>query len=179
MRAFLTFLFVGASTALLVAACEPERSAPSSDVVVRRLVALEAARPPRPRPACLSETDWAPDAGAPNPPALQAEAVIVRLRPRFRHCYNERLATHPGEEGCANIAVHVSPDGSVTSAETTSVDGLSPEVTLCLASMLRESYFGAPGGDGATIQVPVKFMFGGPFPRSPPPPGPAPSSAPH
>jgi len=102
---------------------------------------------------------------------------MTGLRPRFRRCYNERLAHHPGEEGCASIAVHVSPDGSVTSAETTYADGLSPEVMLCLASSLRESYFGAPGGEGTTIQLPVRFVFGGPFPPLPPP-RPALSSAP-
>ena len=92
------------------------------------------------------------DAGAPDaesdpllrPPVPQAEAVIANLRPSFRHCYNAGLAKHPGEEGCAVFAVQVSPDGAVTSAETAAVDGLSSEVTGCISSALRKSYFGAP-----------------------------------
>jgi hypothetical protein len=105
-----------------------------------------------------------------------AEAVIARLHRAFRGCYNKELAVDPWEEGCATIVVRVAPDGSVTSTEITNADGLSPAVTLCLASTFQDAHFDPPGAKGSILNVPVRFVKNGPLPQRPP--RLAPSSAP-
>ena len=94
-----------------------------------------------------------------------AEAVIFRLHRAFRGCYNKELAVDPWEEGCVTIVVRIAPDGSVTSTEITNADGLSPAVTLCIASTFHDAHFDPPGAKGAILQVPVKFIKEAPAPQ--------------
>jgi hypothetical protein len=193
LRLCVTTALAGLGCAALLGACEPPEPPLFTPALPVRSVeppappprpallpsAVESPLPPqRPRPACVFQPPRIVDAGAADAsivdgghlPVANAEAVIARLRPAFRACYNKELAVDPLEEGCVTIVVRIAPDGSVTSAEPRFVDGLSPAVTLCLASLLRDAHFDPPGSAGSVLQVPAKFVRGSPVPQAQPAP---------
>jgi hypothetical protein len=87
-----------------------------------------------------------------------ADRVIAGLRPRFRQCYNQGLNSDPGMAGKVVIAIKVSPNGEVQSADQQSNSGLSPQVIACIQRTIRNAQFDAPGPNGSTIQLPVTFV---------------------
>jgi len=85
-----------------------------------------------------------------------ADRVIAGLRPKFRACYQKGLNADPNLEGCTIIRARVASDGTVA-AEVYVHAGLTPDVTACIAGVVRAASFSPPGGAGATLMVPVTF----------------------
>src|SRR5205085_787413 len=81
-------------------------------------------------------------------PVSNAERVVASLRPKFRACYNKGLATDPSMSGSVTIVTKVAPNGEVTTADGSAVNGLSPDVVSCIARVVRNANFDAPGGSG-------------------------------
>jgi hypothetical protein len=191
LRLCVTTVLVRLGSAVLFGACQPAEPPSVLPALPLRLIEPAGSPPPpalppsavesplpsqRPRPACVFQPPRIVDAGAADaavkdgglPPVRNAEAVIALLRRSFRACYNKGLAVDPLQEGCVTLVVRIAPDGSVTSTDPRYVDGLSPAVTLCLESVLRDAHFDPPGAAGAVLQVPAKFVRQSP--ASPPPP---------
>ena len=61
-------------------------------------------------------------------------------------------------QGCVLVDTMVSPLGDVDRAHATLTEGLSPEVSECIVSVVREAKFSAPRGDGALLRIPVTFV---------------------
>jgi len=91
-------------------------------------------------------------------PVANAERVVAGLRPKFRACYNKGLQTDPGMAGGVTIVTHVGPNGEVSAADASNTTGLSSDVVSCIQRVVRNAQFDAPGGNGSTINIPVKFV---------------------
>ena len=85
-------------------------------------------------------------------------ALVTRLHPELKACYNKELAVDRDEEGCVVIVVRLAPDGTVASTESTEAEGLSPSLLTCLESIFRSQRFDAPPPDGRSYNVPIKLM---------------------
>jgi len=86
-----------------------------------------------------------------------ADAVIAKLRPRFRQCYQTGLNENASMSGKATMVVKIAPNGEVQSVSVGSNEGLSNGVTSCVASHLQKATFTGNGGV-TTLNVPVTFV---------------------
>jgi hypothetical protein len=96
-------------------------------------------------------------AGAALPALENADDVIASLRPKFRTCYQQALADDPQQRGKVTLKATVSPQGDVLSVTATQVEATNNRVVGCVTDVLKAARFGAPGGRGATLQVPIVF----------------------
>ncbi len=93
------------------------------------------------------------------PPNLQGgERAIARLRPSYRACYvNKGLSRDPSMAGKIVLSIRVAPNGDVAGVQKVAGSGLSSEVEQCIILRTHNAEFDAPGGSGATLQVPIIF----------------------
>lgn len=86
-----------------------------------------------------------------------ADRVVLGLRSRFRKCYQDGLNKDPSMSGRAVLAAKVAPNGEVASVDVSENSGLSPEVTSCMARVVKNATFTGNGGF-ATVRIPVTFV---------------------
>jgi hypothetical protein len=91
-------------------------------------------------------------------PVNNLERTIAGLRPKFRSCYNQGLQSDPSMQGSVTIAASIAPNGEVNSSDIEANSGLSDSVAKCIARVVRNAQFDPPGGTGAKIRIPVKFV---------------------
>ena len=91
-------------------------------------------------------------------PISDADRVVAGLRNRFRKCYQDGLNSDPNMSGKVLISAKVAPNGEVQSANIASNSGLSPGVASCIARVVKNAQFSAPGGGGSTLNIPVTFV---------------------
>jgi TonB family protein len=87
-----------------------------------------------------------------------ADAAIARLRPQFKACYQGGLVSDPTMSGKVVVRIHIAPDGPVDSSSVEQNSGLSDAVADCIRRALDQARFSAPGGNGSTLKVPVRFV---------------------
>lgn len=102
----------------------------------------------------LEATEILPSA----PPVPNADRVIAGLRPQFKQCYQRALNENPDVEGRTVIVAKVSPNGNVTSAVGAETTGLPDTMVQCIANVVLKTTFEPPGGAGATLEIPVKYV---------------------
>ena len=56
------------------------------------------------------------------------------------------------------ITAKVGPNGEVSSADVSQNSGLSQGVASCIARVIKNATFSAPGGGGSTLNIPVTFV---------------------
>jgi hypothetical protein len=88
---------------------------------------------------------------------MTVAAVVKRMAPGFRSCYNRGLSGDPNMAGSVRITTKVGPDGKVRSASPSEGGGLSAAVKSCLADHGLNARFPPPDGGGATLVIPVSF----------------------
>jgi TonB family protein len=91
-------------------------------------------------------------------PVPGADGTVAGLRGRLRNCYQTGLLSDSTMSGKVVISARIGPNGEVTTSEIASLTGLSPAVGQCVAGVVKRATFNAPGGGGATIQIPVTFL---------------------
>jgi hypothetical protein len=97
----------------------------------------------------------APCAGAETPELLRALRASAA---RARSCYEKALANDSALAGRLEVAVRVSPTGSVCSASI-GKDGLgNAAVATCVLSRVRGGAYPAPTGGCVDVLVPLNFM---------------------
>jgi hypothetical protein len=76
-----------------------------------------------------------------------------------RRCYNQALAQDSTLKGHVQIAVRISPNGNVCSANVSSNDMGSAAVANCAANIFRSAgSFPAPQGGCLDVSVPLSFV---------------------
>jgi len=90
-------------------------------------------------------------------PVTNAARVLAGLRPRFRHCYQQGLASDPTMKGNVVLTLRVAPNGDVSTADVSKNTGVSPTVAACLVSAAKRAVFDPPGPAGASLTVPFTF----------------------
>ena len=92
-------------------------------------------------------------------PIVNADAVVAGLRGRFRSCYQTGLLGDATMSGKVVISATIAPNGEVSSADISSMSGLSPAVAQCISGVVRRATFAKPSGGGSsTLQIPVTFV---------------------
>jgi hypothetical protein len=84
-----------------------------------------------------------------------ADAVVSKLRGRFRKCYENGLDGDPNMRGKVVLEASVGSNGEVSSVAVVSNSGLSGGVAACLQSTLSRATFTANGP--SKVRVPVSF----------------------
>jgi hypothetical protein len=96
-----------------------------------------------------------PAAGLRTQRRMNAERVLADVAPDARACSEAatvRAAATP------TFALSVLPTGEVESAVPSAAAGTTPETLACVAVALRKLRFGAPGGAGARLVVPIALV---------------------
>ncbi|HVV88624.1 MAG TPA: AgmX/PglI C-terminal domain-containing protein [Kofleriaceae bacterium] len=97
--------------------------------------------------------------GQPNSVGDLDKAIIRRYIKRniqkISYCYEKQLLAHPTLEGTVATQFFISPMGTVPQAQASGVD---PEVSSCVASVLKSIEFPKPKGGGG-VQVNYPFTF--------------------
>lgn len=79
------------------------------------------------------------------------DAVVVRLRPKFRSCANRGLSQDPNMQGKLVISVTIAATGDVTATAIAQNSGLSESVAQCMSRGARYAAFSA--GAPHTVQI--------------------------
>ncbi len=115
--------------------------------------------------AAGSATQARPDTGSgaqgPKPVAglrvlrrMNADRVLASLQEPFRACY---VGANSRSTGSAVLRVSTNGRGEVESVEVVASSGLPLGLVDCTARSVRSAKFGAPGGGGYSVLVPVVF----------------------
>ena len=119
------------------------------------VLAACAERPPvQTLPAALAN---APAPAARKPRVANAERTVADLRHEFKRCYDDALRESPTLSGRVTLSLRIAPAGTVTSSEVLELEGLSSPVVSCVVAVADAARFEAPGGEGSTLIVPLKF----------------------
>jgi len=97
--------------------------------------------------------------GQPNAQGDLDKAIIRRYIKRniqkITYCYEKQLLAKPGLSGTVSTQFFISPNGNVTASNGSGVD---PEVSSCVADVIRGIEFPKPKGGGG-VQVNYPFTF--------------------
>jgi hypothetical protein len=100
-------------------------------------------------------------ASAGTPPGsgvvANANAVVHRMKTRFRNCFVAGLATHPKLGGTITVIAKVGPTGAVTSVSGGKTSSLAP-IVPCLHAVVASGKFDPPKGGNAVISIPITFV---------------------
>jgi hypothetical protein len=91
-------------------------------------------------------------------PMLRADEVVARLKQGFRECYDAELQDNPEEAGRIIEVVRVAADGAVCKTHASERIGLSAPLAKCMEQKIAGARFSAPGGNGATLSIPVTYL---------------------
>jgi hypothetical protein len=86
-----------------------------------------------------------------------ANAVVHRMKTRFRNCFVAGLATHPKLGGTITVIAKVGPTGAVTSVSGGKTSSLAP-IVPCLHAVVASGKFDPPKGGNAVISIPITFV---------------------
>lgn len=86
-----------------------------------------------------------------------AGAVVARAAGGFRACYRKGQAENPEMEGSFRVTARIGPNGEVSSASPSGVNGLSPTVVSCVTARVQSMQFSPPKSGGATLAIPFVF----------------------
>jgi hypothetical protein len=96
----------------------------------------------------------------------EASSVLDGMRGRFRKCYDEGLSDDSSMVGKAILTVRIAANGRVVSCDITENEGLSTEVTTCLAQTMRDAHLRVAGKETKLV---IPMAFGGKFGGKPNP----------
>ncbi len=91
---------------------------------------------------------------------------IKRNIQKLQYCYEKQLLAKPALAGTVNAQFFIDPNGSVASS---SASGVDPEVSGCVAAVIKSIEFPKPKGGGG-VQVNYPFTFRPADAPTPPPP---------
>lgn len=107
-------------------------------------------RPAGPEPA-------APGAQGPDP----AE-VIQAGRPALQRCYERSLKNESSGSHALRLSISIDPRGRVRKVEPSAQQAGTPlpaELDQCIRAAVSTWRFAAPGGDGVTLEAPLRFSL--------------------
>ncbi len=93
-----------------------------------------------------------------TPPVSDAERVVAGLRSRFRACYMRGSPEDLKHAGKVHVRATLAPNGEVSSTAIVENQGFSAVIETCIKRVVNRSTFDAPGGTGATVDIPLMFV---------------------
>lgn len=80
------------------------------------------------------------------------------MRVELRRCYNRALKADPNLRAVIRLTIDVAPDGSVTKVTPHSAPPVPGDLEQCLVLAASKVTFDAPGGNGATFELPINLV---------------------
>jgi hypothetical protein len=80
------------------------------------------------------------------------------MRVELRRCYNRALKADPNLRAVIRLTIDVAPDGSVTKVTPHSAPPVPGDLEQCLVLAASKVAFDAPGGNGATFELPINLV---------------------
>ena len=110
-------------------------------------------------PTKVPEIKFSFQAPLPAPPrdVPDLQAVLSRIAPQARACYQQGLARNPSQQGKVTIVAHIGPSGDVESVSVQN-QGLDTGTASCIAGRVRAAHFKTGGANGTTVGIPFIFM---------------------
>jgi hypothetical protein len=86
------------------------------------------------------------------------DKTVADMGSDLTKCYTDARTKIPKLTGSVIVVVTLDARGTVTSATAAGPPTLPADVATCLTKRVQEAQFAAPGGDGATFQIPIRFV---------------------
>src|SRR5262245_17832714 len=96
-------------------------------------------------------------AGVAGGNVANANAVVARMKGRFRNCYQQGLNQNPEMQGSVTLTAKIGPNGEVLSVGGGGGGALSP-IVPCLKAVVQSGGFSQPEGGGAVVTIPITFV---------------------
>ncbi len=94
------------------------------------------------------------------PPVSDADRVVASLRARFRACYMRGTPADLKHGGKLNVRATLEPNGEVSGTAIVENQGFSAAIETCVKGVVNRTTFDAPGGTGATVDIPMLLVPG-------------------
>ncbi len=107
-------------------------------------------------PAAVGEARLLPVTS--TPPVSDADRVAASLRARFRACYNKGTPADLARTGKILVRATLDANGEVSSTTVAENQGFSADVAACCKRTVNRAQFAAPGGSGATVDIPFMLI---------------------
>lgn len=107
------------------------------------------------------------ETAAPPPPAepavdVDASSVILAGRPALQRCYERSLKNESSGSHALRLSISIDPRGRVRKVEPASQKPgveLPSELAQCIRTAVQSWHFPAPGGEGITLEAPLRFQL--------------------
>ena len=100
------------------------------------------------------------------PPApetdIDASKVILEGKPALQRCYERSLKNESSGSQALRLSISIDPRGKVRKVEPAAQGegaALPPELAQCIRTTVLGWHFPAPGGDGLTLEAPLRFQL--------------------
>lgn len=93
---------------------------------------------------------------------IDASKVILEGRPALQRCYERSLKNESSGSQALRLSIAVDPRGRVRKVEPAAQNGsteLPAELARCIRTTVLSWRFPAPGGDGLTLEAPLRFQL--------------------
>jgi hypothetical protein len=93
---------------------------------------------------------------------IDASSVILAGRPALQRCYERSLKNESSGSQALRLSISIDPRGRVRKVEPASQkpgEALPPELAQCIRAAVLAWSFPAPGGDGLTLEAPLRFQL--------------------
>jgi len=82
----------------------------------------------------------------------------MKMRADLRRCWNRAVKNDPNLRAALKLTIEVAPDGSVTKVTPHANPPIPTELEQCLVAAASKVAFDAPGGNGATFELPINLV---------------------
>lgn len=96
-------------------------------------------------------------AGVSGGNVANANAVVARMRGRFRRCYQQGLDQNPDMQGSVTLTAKIGPNGEVLGVGGGGGGAIGP-IVGCLKAVVQSGGFSPPEGGGAIVSIPITFV---------------------
>lgn len=145
----------------MIAACGGAQEPQPKAVTLPPATASASAAPVATTTATASATaTHEDDAGAADADEVLPSVFVAQnaMQAELRRCFNRALKNDPNLRAVVKLTIEVAPDGTVTKVTPHSTPPVPGDLEKCFAAAVSKTPFRAPGGNGATFELPINLV---------------------